>query len=82
VCVCIHVFMCDREYVREYKTESVPSVCEREGFSVCACKCVCLRERERQKEKESERQKGGERDRSGGRERGDTWRRRWILRVT
>jgi len=56
--VCIHVFMCDREYVREYKTESVPSVCEREGVSVCACKCVCLCERERQKEKERETERG------------------------
>ena len=52
LCVCIHKFICDREYVREYKTESVPSVCEREGVSVCACKCVCLCEKERQKEKE------------------------------
>ena len=54
--------MCDREYVREYKTQSVPSVCEREGVSVCACKCVYLCERERQKEKERETERGRERE--------------------
>ena len=53
--MCIHVFICDREYVREYKTETVPSVCEREGVSVCACKCVCVCERERVRDKERER---------------------------
>jgi len=46
--------MCDREYVREYKTESVLSVCEIEGVSVCACKCVCLCVRERQNKTETE----------------------------
>ena len=45
-----------------YKTESIPSVCEREGVSVCACKCVCLRVRERQKEKEREAERGRERE--------------------
>jgi len=57
--------MFDREYVREYKTESVPSMCEREGVSVCAYKGVCLCERERQKEKERATERGGEREEGG-----------------
>ena len=64
--MCIHVFMCDREYVREYKTESVPSVCEREGASVCACKCVCLCERETARERERDRKGKRKREVEGG----------------
>jgi len=54
--------MCNREYVREFKTESVLSVCGREDVSVCACKRVCLCERERQKERERETERGRERE--------------------
>ena len=57
--------MFDREYVREYKTESVPSVCEREGVSVFTCKGVCLCERERQKEKDRETERRGKREEGG-----------------
>ena len=65
VCVYMSRFMCDREYVREYKTESVPSVCEREGVSVFTCKGVCLCERERQKEKDRETERRGKREEGG-----------------
>ena len=64
--MCIHIFMCDREYVRKYKTESVPSVCERKGVSVCACKCVCLCERETARERERKRKGKRKREVEGG----------------
>ena len=53
----IHVFVCDRVCVREYKTERV-RVCVRERVSasvfVSVCLCVCERDSKRKRERQKD----------------------------